>query len=143
MHDDEPTMILKRDALGRVTLRREKREALLDEYERSGLKGTQFARVAGINYGTFASWVQDRRHARGDYAAAGNKAAAALPAPKALRLMEAVMTPPAKVLPPTVQPVQQALEVVLPGGAKMLVADAPQVALAAQLINALRVSSSC
>ncbi len=42
--------IVKRDALGRVTTSRERREALLDEFERSGLKGTQFARVVGVNY---------------------------------------------------------------------------------------------
>lgn len=33
------TTILRRDALGRVTHTREQREALLDEFERSGLKG--------------------------------------------------------------------------------------------------------
>jgi|GEM_PF-2203846 len=33
------TSFLKRDALGRVTLKREQREALLDEFERSGIKG--------------------------------------------------------------------------------------------------------
>ena len=54
--------IVKRDALGRVTTSRERREALLDEFERSGLKGTQFARAVGVNYQTFAAWVQRRRH---------------------------------------------------------------------------------
>ena len=68
MDADGPTTILKRDALGRVTLPREQREALIAEFERSGLRAAQFARMAGINYGTFASWMQDRRHARGDYA---------------------------------------------------------------------------
>ena len=60
-----PMTILKRDALGRVTLPRDQWEALIAEFERSGLRGTQFARTVGINYGTFASWMQDRRHARG------------------------------------------------------------------------------
>ena len=68
MDADGSMTILKRDALGRVTLPREQREALIAEFERSGLRATQFARMAGINYGTFASWMQDRRHARGDYA---------------------------------------------------------------------------
>ena len=63
----EQIKILKRDSLGRVTMVREQREALLDEFARSGLKGAAFARAVGINYQTFASWVQPRRHARGDY----------------------------------------------------------------------------
>jgi hypothetical protein len=63
MNADEPTTILKRDAAGRVSMPKEKREALLDEFERSSLKGAAFARAAGIRYPTFAYWVQQRRHA--------------------------------------------------------------------------------
>ena len=77
MDDAEATKILKRDALGRVTLTGEQREALLDEFERSGLKGKPFARLAGVNYPTFASWIQKRRHARGDYARAPRRQASA------------------------------------------------------------------
>jgi hypothetical protein len=44
MPTDEATTILKRDVLGRVTITKEQREALLDEFERSGLKGTPFVR---------------------------------------------------------------------------------------------------
>jgi hypothetical protein len=39
MNESEQETILKRDALGRVAMSREQREALLDEFERSGLKG--------------------------------------------------------------------------------------------------------
>ena len=66
MHDYRTT-ILKRDAQGRVGYPRGQREALLDEFERSGLKGAAFARTIGISYLTFANWIQKRRHARGDY----------------------------------------------------------------------------
>ena len=45
----------------------EPREAILDEFERSGLKGAAFARMTGLQYQTFASWIQRRRHKRGDY----------------------------------------------------------------------------
>ena len=91
MDADGPTTILKRDALGRVTLPREQREALIAEFEPSGLRATQFARMAWINYGTFASWMQDRRHARGDYARCDRGEARVSPAVP-LRLMEAVIT---------------------------------------------------
>ncbi len=57
MDGAEQTTILKRDALGRVTVTREQREALLDQFERSGLKGQPFARMAGVNYQTFAVWI--------------------------------------------------------------------------------------
>jgi hypothetical protein len=59
--------ILKRDAVGRVSYRAEQREAILDEFERSGVKGAAFARLTGLQYQTFASWIQRRRHERGDY----------------------------------------------------------------------------
>jgi ATP-dependent helicase YprA (DUF1998 family) len=35
--------ILKRDAVGRVSYRAEQREAILEEFERSGLKGAALA----------------------------------------------------------------------------------------------------
>ena len=38
-----------------------KQEAILDEYERSGMSGPEFAEYFGIKYQTFATWVQNRR----------------------------------------------------------------------------------
>ena len=67
MHTQEPTTLLKRDSLGRVTVGEAQREALLDEFERSGMKGVPFARLVGVNYQTFATWVQKRRRACGAY----------------------------------------------------------------------------
>lgn len=43
MEPEQAATILKRDALGRVTLPRERREALVDEFERSGVPATKFA----------------------------------------------------------------------------------------------------
>ena len=40
----------------------------MDAYERSGLTGPKFAKVAGVCYQTFAGWMQKRRRTRGDYA---------------------------------------------------------------------------
>jgi transposase len=56
-----PTTILKCDALGRIGYTRGQRDALLDEFERSGLKGAAFARMVGISYPTLANWIQKRR----------------------------------------------------------------------------------
>ncbi len=41
--------ILKRDAVDRVSYRAEQREAILDEFERSGLKGAAFARIQSFS----------------------------------------------------------------------------------------------
>ncbi len=141
MDEVEAKTILKRDALGRVTVSKEQRESMLDAFERSGLKGTQFARLAGVNYQTFACWMQARRHARDEYAP--HRAVSAKPQATAvpLRLMEAVVAASA-VVPASGSESSalssSALELLLPGGAKMRIADAAQVALAAQLLNALR-----
>jgi transposase len=53
--------IFKRDTMGRVRVPRARREALLDEYERSGSSGVQFASYVGIKYSTLANWIQKRR----------------------------------------------------------------------------------
>ena len=50
-----------REAARRERLSAQRREALLDEFERSGLSGVAFARRAGLKYPTFAAWVQNRR----------------------------------------------------------------------------------
>jgi alpha-beta hydrolase superfamily lysophospholipase len=135
MHDGEETDILKRDALGRVTLKREKREALMEQFERSGLKGVAFARLAGINYGTFASWVQHRRHARGEY---GSKARteAVLAAPRQVQLLQVASARE----PSTPTSATAGLDVLLPGGGSLRITDAAQVPLVVSLIQALRAS---
>ena len=53
--------ILKQDGRGRVRVPAVRREALLDEFAKSGASGAKFARLAGIKYSTFAAWVLKRR----------------------------------------------------------------------------------
>ncbi len=57
--------VLKTDAAGRIQMPPERREALLDEFERSGLSGAKFAKLAGVKYQTFAAWAARRRKQRG------------------------------------------------------------------------------
>jgi hypothetical protein len=116
--------ILKVDVSGRVWTPREQREAVLDEFERSGLPATKFAEHIGVKYPTFASWVQKRRRRRGDGAARSRKE------PAALKWVEATVDV-AEV------DTARALVVHLPGGARIEVADAAQAVLAAQLLRAL------
>ena len=62
--DGEKGEILKTDARGRVQVTAERREALLDEFERSGMSGAGFSKHYGIKYSTFAYWIQARRRKR-------------------------------------------------------------------------------
>lgn len=55
---------LKTDERGRVRTPPAQREALLDEFERSGLSGMRFAALHGVKYPSFANWVQGRRRRR-------------------------------------------------------------------------------
>ena len=124
--------ILKTDTLGRVRTPPERREALLEEFEQSGMSGTKFAELIGVKYQTFASWRQQRRQ-RG---ARTPQAALRESAPSAgspLRWVEALLEGPAA------RGSQSAagLQVHLPGGARLEVVDRAQAALAAELLRAL------
>jgi hypothetical protein len=63
---NETTQILKVDEAGRVRTPRDKQEAVLDEFERSGMTGMQFARHMGVKYPTLMNWVQRRRRERSE-----------------------------------------------------------------------------
>ena len=128
------TTVLKTDALGRITLSKEHREALLDAFDESGLKGLEFARLHGINYQTFANWIQKRRRERGLY-----------PVEKpsineTLKLTLAEVDLPQSIEPPASKdPSPTALvEILLPGGLSIRVTGSVSVPLAVELVTALR-----
>ena len=118
--------ILKTDTKGRVRTPPERREKLLDEFERSGLSGANFAQLAGIKYQTFAAWVAQRRKRRG---LAQGPAKAADP----VRWLEAVVreaSTPASGM-------ASSLRVRLSAGAWIELSDLNQVSLVAALVRAL------
>ncbi|NJO56474.1 MAG: hypothetical protein HC834_09265 [Rhodospirillales bacterium] len=82
------TTLLKTDCLGRVRSTPERRAAILAEFDQSGVSAAQFAKLAGINYSTFAQWVQRHRRKR-----ASTRRVVRRPSPRALRLVEAVVSP--------------------------------------------------
>jgi len=122
--------ILKTDTLGRVRTPPQRREALLEEFEKSGMSGTKFAEFIGVKYQTFASWRQQRRQkpVRAPQAV-GREAVGNAP----LRWVEALLEGPATA--PRQSPA--ALQVHLPGGARLDIGDRAQAALAAELLRAL------
>ena len=85
-----PDEVLKTDVLGRVHTPKARREALLEEFERSGVSGMKFAALVGVNYQTSASWVQKRRKACEQYPSAAKKPAV-LRGPEALRLRDGLL----------------------------------------------------
>ena len=135
-----PDEVLKTDVLGRVRIKSARREALLDEFERGGTSAQAFAKLVGINYQTFASWVQKRRKARKPYPPATKPAASPLAA-GALRLVEAVVEHDGEQANAATGGVSLCIH--LPGGARLEICDAKQARLAAELLKALASARSC
>jgi transposase-like protein len=127
MMNGKTEQILKVDKTGRVWTPLAQREAALDEFERSGMPASKFAERIGVKYSTFTSWAHQRRKQRGGADAVRERRGE----PAALKWVEAV---PEQARP---SPAMCALVVHLPGGARMEVGDAAQVALAAGLLRAL------
>lgn len=116
-----PDELLKSDALGRVRTPRARREALVEEFEKSGVSAKKFAALVSVNYQTFASWVQARRKARGQHPATGP-----------VRLWEAVVEGGGgSDREPAGAP---GLWIELPGGSRMSVASPVQLQMAAELV---------
>jgi transposase-like protein len=116
---NEPMKLLRTDGRGRVRTPVQRREALLDEYERSGASAAAFAKICGVNYQTFVGWVHRRRREREDGAVA------------AVPMVEvSVAEGPGE---------RDAAVVVLelPGGGRVELRDAAQVPLVAALVRAL------
>lgn len=65
--------ILKVDEAGRVRTPPEKREALLAEFDRSGMTGAQFARFAGVRYPTDELGAEATQGSRAERAKGGPK----------------------------------------------------------------------
>ncbi len=118
-----PTQVIKTDSLGRLRVTAQRREDLLDEFERSGLSGQKFAEVLGLKYQTFATWVQKRRRQRGAATADSEKAS------DSTRWLEAV-----------VEQAHGSASVVLlhlPGGVRLEMGDVKQAEVVAALLRAL------
>jgi hypothetical protein len=123
--------VLKTDVLGRVKTPPERREALLDEFEKSAMSGKKFAEFIGVKYQTWASWRQERRRRRQRSAGAGSVAEGGAPA---VRFVEAMVQGEVAAA----KSATAALRVHLPGGAHLEIADRHQALLAGELLRALK-----
>lgn len=116
--------VLKTDEVGRVRTPAERREQLLAEFERSGLSGSKFAALVGVKYSTFAGWVIRRRKQLGS-------ASVAVKPVDSVRWLQAVVEQAQAPGEPS------GLMLQLPGGARLQIHQASQMALAAALLRAL------
>jgi hypothetical protein len=133
MTDMMPGQILKTDARGRVRVPVERRDVLLDEYEKSGLSAKKFALLVGMKHQTFATWATKRRKQRSMLPAQGTPVQRSAEAMPKLQWMEAVIEKDTV----TTGQRRDVLSIHLPGGARLEIGDSRQVALAADLLRAL------
>ena len=129
----EETLILKTDVLGRVRMPAQRREAILDAFEQSGMSGQAFARHVGVKYPTFASWIQKRRRLCSEYTKKKQSKSPASP----ITFVEARIEQPCQTA------LQNGLEVQIEAGIKMVIRSQEEVELAAGLIRSLSKSRSC
>ena len=127
--------VLKSDTNGRVRVPAERREALLNEFERSGLSAMKFASLVGVKYATFAYWVARRRKAR--QAQPSQEEAASVEQievsrrPEPMRFLEA-FSESGRSGPGA------ALTIELPGGARVLVDSPAQLPMVVELLGMLK-----
>ena len=126
--------IFKRDTMGRVRVPRARREALLDEFERNGGSGAQFAAYVGIKYSTLANWIQSRRKKKESARALDDRRNDLVSGCR--QWVEAIVdnSGQSKTI--------EKLTVYLPGGARVELTHAGQAALAAILLKDLLMSGS-
>jgi len=123
-------LILKNNTRGRVRTPAQRREALLDEFEKSGLSGAKFSALSGIKYQTFANWVQQRRRKGQTGALSSAKGSAKS---ESVSWLEAVVQQAGD----QVEANRGSLTLHLPGGVRAQLDSARAVALAAALVRAL------
>ena len=103
---------------------RERREQLLDEFEQTGASAAMFAKIAGLRYSTFAGWVNRRRK---------QQASAGAPSGAGKTLVQFVEAAVEPKLPLR----GGRLRLELPGGAHAEIGSSDEVAIAAELLQAL------
>ncbi len=122
--------VLKTDQIGRLRYTPEQKKTMVDAYRASGLSAPRFATHHGVNYQTLVSWIkkdkQSSTFSKPDSPPTGFFSL--VPA-----MIEAGMNPAA----------DEAMEIFLPGGARLSITSASHIALAAALIRQLEQARPC
>jgi len=120
--------IMKTDRRGRLRYTEEQKNTMIEAYKTSGLSAPRFAALHGVNYQTLVSWIKKGKMA----VAAGTPG---LPRPAFLSFVPAELQ--------GVPNAGAAMEILLPGGAKLSITAPGHVQLAAALIRELERSRPC
>ncbi len=122
--------IMKADRRGRLRYTPEQKQTMVDAYRASGLSAPRFAAHHGVNYQTLVTWIkkdkQSSASATPDSSSSGFFSL--IPA-----LIEGNGNPAA----------DRAMEMLLPGGARLSITSADHVALAVALIRQLEQARPC
>jgi hypothetical protein len=131
--EEQAGQILNQDALGRVLITAERRDMLLEEYDRSGMSGIRFAQYVGIKYTTLAYWLKRRRRLRQREKLLMKASADKEPGKSKASWIEAVVDKNSS------QTREKAgtLRIYFAGGAYCQISSAGEVALAAELLGRL------
>ena len=128
-HDTTNDTIMKADRRGRLRFSPEQRIARLKAYQASGLSGPRFAALHGVKYPTLANWVQKSKRPGQTQAAAPGSKMLSFIAAEVVTASESVHS--------------DSLEVILPGGGRIMIGGSAQVALAAALLRELQSTRPC
>jgi len=121
--------LLKIDRIGRLRYTSEQKKTMVDACRASGLSTPRFAALHGVNYQTLVYWIKK------DQQSATSPALGRLPA-GLFSLVPAVIEGVG-------DPASEAMQLCLPGGAKLSISSSNHVALAAALIRELQPARPC
>ena len=119
--------IMKTDRRGRLRYTPEQKKTMVDAYLASGLSAPRFASLHGVNYQTLVSWIKKGK-------------TPGVPQPPLPALFSLIA---AEIDQSPASGAGCAMEVLLPGGAKLLISSPGQVELAVALIRQLPTSRPC
>ena len=122
--------VLKTDQTGRLRYTPEQKKIMLDAYRASGLSAPRFAAHHGVNYQTLISWIKKDKQSPASTTPVGSPS-------KFFSLIPAVIEGSGN------SSADAAMEICLPGGARLSIASANHVALAVALIRQLELARSC
>jgi transposase-like protein len=122
--------ILKTDRQGRLRYTPEQKKTMVDAYRASGLSAPRFAAHHGVNYQTLVTWI--RKDKQSSTTTTPNSSPSGF-----LSLVPALIEVSGN------SPADAAMEISLPGGARLSLTSANQVALAVALIRQLEQARPC
>lgn len=122
--------VLKTDQIGRLRYTSEQKQTMVDAYRTSGLSAPRFAAHHGVNYQTLVSWIKKDKQS----------AAYTTPECSPTNLFSLI---PAVIERGGSPPVDEAMQIALPGGAKLSITSTKHVALAVALIRELEHARPC